>query len=68
MEQLLTVNEVAEAARVSKMTIYRLIHEGTLSAVRVGRSFRVPLTATLQLLGNPAPAPIAPRPAPGFRG
>ncbi len=28
--------------RVSKMTVYRLIHSGELPANRVGRSFRVP--------------------------
>ena len=28
--------------RVSKMTVYRLVHGGELPAVRVGRSFRVP--------------------------
>jgi excisionase family DNA binding protein len=28
--------------RVSKMTVYRLVHSGDLTAVRVGRSFRVP--------------------------
>jgi len=27
--------------RVSKMTVYRLLHNGDLPAVRVGRSFRV---------------------------
>ncbi len=27
--------------RVSKMTVYRLVHGGDLPAVRVGRSFRV---------------------------
>ena len=27
--------------RVSKMTVYRLVHSGELPAVRVGRSFRV---------------------------
>ena len=40
--QFLTVAEVAAAMRVSKMTVYRLVHSGELSAVRVGRSFRVP--------------------------
>lgn len=44
-EALLTVNEVAIALRVSKMTIYRLIHSGSLAAYRVGRSYRVPPTA-----------------------
>ena len=28
--------------RVSKMTVYRMVHNGDLPAVRVGRSFRVP--------------------------
>jgi excisionase family DNA binding protein len=38
----LTVAEVATIMRVSKMTVYRLVHSGELPAVRVGRSFRVP--------------------------
>ena len=40
--KFLTVAEVAELMRVSKMTVYRLVHSGDLTAVRVGRSFRVP--------------------------
>ena len=39
--QFLTVAEVAAMMRVSKMTVYRLVHGGDLPAVRVGRSFRV---------------------------
>jgi excisionase family DNA binding protein len=38
----LTVAEVAAIMRVSKMTVYRLVHGGEMAAVRVGRSFRVP--------------------------
>lgn len=38
---LLTVAEVAELFRVSSMTVYRLIRNGELPAVRVGRSYRV---------------------------
>ena len=41
----LTVAEVADVMRVSKMTVYRLVHSGELPAVRVGRSFRVPQDA-----------------------
>lgn len=37
----LTVAEVADRMRVSKMTVYRLVHSGELPAVRFGRSFRV---------------------------
>lgn len=40
--QFLTVAEVATLMRVSKMTVYRLVHSGELPAVRVGKSFRVP--------------------------
>jgi len=40
--RFLTVAEVASLMRVSKMTVYRLVHGGDLPAVRVGRSFRVP--------------------------
>jgi excisionase family DNA binding protein len=37
----MTVQEVADLMRVSSMTVYRLIKQGDLRAVRVGRSFRV---------------------------
>lgn len=37
-----TVAEVAAAMRVSRMTVYRLVHAGELAAVQVGRSYRVP--------------------------
>jgi excisionase family DNA binding protein len=40
--RFLTVAEVAAAMRVSKMTVYRLVHAGTLPAIQVGRSFRIP--------------------------
>jgi excisionase family DNA binding protein len=40
--KFLTVAEVAKVMRVSKMTVYRLVHSGELAAVRFGRSFRVP--------------------------
>lgn len=36
-----TVAEVAALLRVSKMSVYRLIHAGEMEAVRFGRSFRV---------------------------
>ncbi|MCU1672196.1 MAG: binding domain protein excisionase family [Frankiales bacterium] len=40
--RFLTVAEVAAIMRVSKMTVYRMVHAGELTSVRVGRSFRVP--------------------------
>ena len=48
----LTVTEVAAIMRVSKMTVYRLVHGGELIAVRVGRSFRVPEPAVRDYLAG----------------
>jgi excisionase family DNA binding protein len=50
--RFLTVAEVAAVMRVSKMTVYRLVHAGELPAVRVGRSFRVPEQAVYDYLND----------------
>jgi excisionase family DNA binding protein len=50
--RFLTVAEVAALMRVSKMTVYRLVHNGELPAVRVGKSFRVPEKAVHDYLQN----------------
>lgn len=48
----MTVAEVAAIMRVSKMTVYRLVHSGEMPAVRVGRSFRVPEQAVNEYLNQ----------------
>lgn len=50
MVDFLTVGEVASLMRVSKMTVYRLVHSSELPSVRVGRSFRVPMQAVVDYL------------------
>ena len=50
--RFLTVAEVADAMRVSKMTVYRMIHSGQMPAVRMGRSFRVPRRAVDDLIAQ----------------
>jgi len=40
--RLLTVAEVAAIMRVSRMTVYRMVNDGRLPHVRVGRSVRLP--------------------------
>jgi excisionase family DNA binding protein len=45
------VAEVADLMRVSNMTVYRLITAGELSAVRVGRSYRIREEDVDQYLG-----------------
>lgn len=54
--RFLTVAEVAAVMRVSKMTVYRLVHSGELASVRVGRSFRVPEQAVNEYLGGAFPS------------
>lgn len=39
--RFVTVSEVALLIRVSRMTVYRLIKQGALPAVRVGRGYRL---------------------------
>jgi excisionase family DNA binding protein len=51
--RFLTVAEVAELMRVSKMTVYRLVHAGELPAIRFGRSYRVPESAVAAALQLP---------------
>ena len=50
--KFLTVAEVADMMRVSKMTVYRLVHSGDLPAIRFGRSFRVPESAVQAAIGT----------------
>lgn len=40
-DRLLTVIEVAAVMRVSNMTVYRLIKAGQLTALRVGKNYRI---------------------------
>ena len=51
--RFLTVAEVALLMRVSRMTVYRLVHAGELPAVRFGRSVRVPESAVLRAIEPP---------------
>ncbi len=51
--RFLTVAEVADTMRVSRMTVYRLVHSGDLPAIRFGRSFRVPESAVRTAMETP---------------
>lgn len=43
--ELLTPAEVAKTLRVSRMTVYRMMHSGDLPSMQFGRSFRIPTEA-----------------------
>ena len=48
--RFVTVGEVAEIMRVSRMTVYRLIKQGDLPAVRIGRGYRLRLEDVVRYL------------------
>jgi excisionase family DNA binding protein len=54
-----SVQEIASMLRVSKMTVYRLIHAGQLPHVRVGRSMRIPTRAVWEYLHQQGISPYA---------
>ena len=45
-EELLTVPQVAENWQVSQRTIRRMIADGRLSVIRIGRAVRIPAKVT----------------------
>lgn len=51
-QNFMTVAEVAGVMRVSKMTVYRLLHSGEVESIRVGRSFRIPEQSVVAYLRN----------------
>ena len=57
--RFLTVAEVADMMRVSRMTVYRLVHSGDLPAIRFGRSFRVPESAVQLAMSNHVAPPVS---------
>lgn len=51
-DEFLTVAEVAEKLRVSKMTVYRLCHANELKSKRIGQSMRIRSTDLAAFLGD----------------
>ena len=50
MTELLTVKETAAYLRTSLQQVRRMIREGDLFAVKVGREYRIPLSALAEFL------------------
>ena len=50
--RLLTVDDVAEALRLSSRTIRRMIASGQLPVIRLGRTVRVHPSALIELMDN----------------
>lgn len=47
---VLDVEQVAAILAVSTKTVYRLLHDGAISAIKVGRSYRIPKVHLLSYL------------------
>jgi len=53
MSELLTVKEVAGLLKTSRVQIRKMIQNGELAAVKVGREYRIPLASIREFIeGN----------------
>lgn len=52
MSELLTVKEVADLLKTSRVQIRRMIQSGDLAAVKVGREYRIPLACVKEYIAT----------------
>jgi excisionase family DNA binding protein len=52
---VLTVEEAARALRIGRGACYMAVRQGSIPAVRIGRTLRIPRHALLALLGEQTP-------------
>ena len=60
MEELITINDVKEILKVDRLTVYRMLKDGRLKGVKVGRQWRIPSSEVKELIsgnGSQEPAP-----------
>ena len=50
MEELLTIEETADYLRVSVSTVRRMLNDGRLKGVNIGRQWRIPKEALAELI------------------
>jgi excisionase family DNA binding protein len=55
MDDLLTTAEVQDLLRIDRTTVYRMLKDGRLRAVKVGQQWRFPRAGLRGLLARPAP-------------
>lgn len=52
MSEILTVKEVAELLKTSRVQVRKMIQSGELPAVMVGREYRIPVEAIKLFVAN----------------
>ncbi|MBN1629919.1 MAG: helix-turn-helix domain-containing protein [Thermoleophilia bacterium] len=50
MREYMTPKEVAERLKVDRITVYRMVKDGRLPVVRIGRGLRIPASAVAAML------------------
>ena len=50
MNEYLTPKETADTLKVDRVTVYRMVKDGRLPVVRVGRGLRIPASAVAAIL------------------
>lgn len=52
LNELLTVKEAAQWLKTSRVQVRRMIRNGELAAVKVGREYRIPLACIREFVEN----------------
>lgn len=52
--EIMTVKELSQLLRIGINSTYRLVHNGTIRSVRVGRVYRIPRNAVEEYLSQRA--------------
>ena len=63
-KEILTVREVADYLRVSRVTVWRWCQEGTIPASRIGRNWRIRRDDLVRLLDEGHSPSFSPSPPP----
>lgn len=50
--KLYSINELTETLGVGRLTVHRLLKQGSFKTVRVGRSVRIPESSILDFINN----------------
>lgn len=60
MDELITINEVKEILKVDRITVYRMLKDGRIKGVKVGRQWRVPSSEVKEIIAGDGIAETSP--------
>ena len=59
MEELITINQLTDILQVDRLTVYRMLKDGRIKGVKVGRQWRVPRSEVTELFQGAGDAEAA---------